>query len=193
MAPTGSGKSLVIQSLALHDLAHGKKVIVAVPQLSIGRGYERDSIEVDGERREWEPAIRVDTADVRSIVRFLLEPGAASEAGRTLVCSQTALAMAANDPALAEAADPWRGVSLFLDEAHHSRTSEGSDRVRQTAHQIENSLGAIVKHYLLQESGPLTLITATWMRTDEAAIVPRPLLETFARYHRTIGPAYERS
>lgn len=39
-APTGSGKSTVVEALGLHDLARGMKVIVAIPQLSVASGYE---------------------------------------------------------------------------------------------------------------------------------------------------------
>ncbi len=74
-APTGSGKSAVVQSLGLHDLGQGRKVIVAVPQLSIGRGYGRETIDLDGERREWDPCVQVQTAEVRRIVRFLTRRG----------------------------------------------------------------------------------------------------------------------
>ncbi|MBC7018287.1 hypothetical protein, partial [Salmonella enterica] len=106
-APTGSGKSTVVEALGLHDLAKGKKVIVAVPQLSIGRGYEREVIEIDGARGEWDP-VHVLTADVRSIGRFLVEPAAESESRRTLVCTHVALVMAAQHPNVSAVDDPWK-------------------------------------------------------------------------------------
>lgn len=183
-APTGCGKSTVVQSLGIHDLARGMKVIVTVPQLSIGRGYERETIEVDGQRREWNPAVRVETAEVRRIVRFLLEPPAASESARTLVCTQLALVMASEHPDVAAVADPWKDVSLFVDEAHHSLALGEVVGRGGRRRSLQNSLGTIVNHYLQAGSGPLTLITATWMRTDDGAIVPAIALETFARYHR---------
>lgn len=183
-APTGSGKSLVVESLGLHDLALGRKVIVAVPQLAIGRGYERELIELDGEHREWNPAIHVHAADVRSIVRFLVDPPATSGSGRTIVCTHLALVMAAEQLNLA-ATDPWKDVSLFLDEAHHAMALvKVAGRRRRAPRSLENALGAIVNHYLRAGSGPLTLVTATWMRTDNGAIVPASQLGAFERYHR---------
>lgn len=184
-APTGSGKSMVVQSLGLNDLADGMKVIVAVPQLSIGGGYERETIELDGELREWDPAVRVHTADVRTIVRFLLEPPGNSESERALVCTHVALVLAAQHPDVIAATDPWRNVSLFLDEAHHVLTFDGDADGTQDDDAVENALGAIVRHYLREAPAPLTLITATWMRTDDGPIVPRSELNSFARYHRT--------
>ncbi len=187
IAPTGSGKSIVVKALALADLTLGRKVIIAVPQLAIGHGYDDESIELDGLTRDWQPAHRIRTTDVRTIVRLLLDDVlGTTESSRTLVCTHQALVLAAEHPQVKEPrGELWKNVALFLDEAHHSLSSDQEHSPTASTPPLENSLGALVAHYLREKSGPLTLITATWMRTDEGAIVPRTQLPCFAKYVRS--------
>lgn len=80
--------------------------------------------------------------------------------------------MAATHPDVIAAHAPWRDVSLFLEEAHHSLAVDETAS-RRAGHRVQpNALGQIVTHYVSEKATPLTLITATWMRTDDGRGLP---------------------
>lgn len=182
IAPTASGKSTLVKALACDELTSdpSMRAIVAVPQTMIARSFGAIRLRLGQHTFQW--AAGHDLADdspqtIRRLIEFLKAPPACDLAGRILLCTHQTL-VRAHQRLIAEGgpAGPWAGVSLYLDETHHSQAD---------AVDVANRLGELVGHWLDAAPGPLTLITATWLRGNLAAIVPSDRMADFARF--TLG------
>lgn len=176
IAPMGAGKSTLAVAMALYDLNRGLKVIVAYPQRAIAHGFGRKYIELPGGKvHEWVPRKAPDEVEsVADIVKFILAPPSADRAGRTVICTHAALVRVFAILKAMGKKDPWKGTALIIDEGHHSQYDEDGQAVRSST----NCLGEIVRHYVQLKSGPLTVATATWLRT-EGSIIPKNVVGCF--------------
>ncbi len=185
IAPTGSGKSLLIKALAAEELARDPKarVVIAVPQKIIGSSFGSESVCLrDGKRVDFE----IDSANmllngvgcVNAITEWLKAKPGKTIGSRTIVCTQATLNAAHKKimDGRKSKRSPWEGVSLFLDEAHHSLADGGGSGADT------NRLGKLVTHWIEREPGPMLLTTATWIRADEMTIVPESVRGDFTAY-----------
>ena len=199
LAPTGSGKSTLIKSLAAEELQRDPrtKVVIAVPQLIIARSFGDvpQGILCDGKVVTWKVghnlADRDGKAAVSALCAFLQgKPGTTPES-RTLVCSHQTLVLAHQRLVKNAKRSPWHGVSLYVDEAHHSRAEDAGDvgdsnETNEQVAALNNRLGQLVAHWLDRAPGPLLLATATWLRANLMDIVPKDRMGEFKRYVLTM-------
>jgi len=200
VGPTGSGKSLVVEGLALQDLLDGccDKAIVAVPQSIIASSFDGGGQPFQlpsGQTVRWEPGHRlIETDDVVARLRgFLTRPLKLTRTNpeRILVCSHAAL-VAYHNKFHTTAASDWsdyEGVALSIDEAHHVRCPDDDVESEDDADDAaRNKLGRLIGEWLGQRKvGPLTMVTATWFRTDQIAIIPPDRYASFTRYNFSIA------
>ena len=183
IGPTGCGKSKLAKAIALADLRKGLKVVVAVPQHVIGAGFKYEEIVMpDGKVETWEPHVVTREADIASLKNFLLEPPTPDLSGRIFVCTHDVLRLAFKE--LRGKTDAWVGTSLIIDETHHSmyedRDEDDEDSIEE---ENANELGKVVGHYLANDSGPITLMTATWLRSDGKIVGNQKSRFTIDMYH----------
>ena len=203
IAPTGSGKSLVQKALA-HDCAlRGDRVLIVVPESIIikqfGTDLNRYSLNVAGmyATLAWKvtggnlldassckttcegDAIRNDDGIISRLKRFITSPVPSAVEDRVLVCTHASLVAAFKQIPKSE----WKNVTLFIDEAHHSKYIEEEDLTKaeiQERRDINGALANIIRHYLkTPTAGRLMLTTATWLRGDSQTIVPEENLHRF--------------
>jgi len=188
ISPTGSGKSTLMKALTLDDLDRDPsgKVIIALPQLLIAGSFEVADLVIEGRVRHWESSRRLldGNQTVESVVSFLRDTPTTPEQ-RILVCTHQTL-VAAHERLLKAAkgsASPWKGVSLYIDETHHSRSADLPDDIdiaqAKKERALQNKLGKVVAHWLDKDPGRLLLATATWMRSNWTDIVPRSRWDDF--------------
>lgn len=170
IGPTGSGKGMTIRALAAHDTLRPFKqskrfqryfkAIISYSQNAIAPGYEPvKAFNIkgpDGKPLTFAFAARADEGTVAKLVDFIRTPAAGDKPGRVMLCTHAALVRAAS--IVQDDKKAWHGLSLFIDEAHHSQYNDPDDT---------NKLGALVHHYVTKKPGPITLATATWMRTND--------------------------
>lgn len=199
VAPTASGKSLLIIALVLKDLQDGRaqKGIVSVPQSIIASGFDGGlKLKLPGGQIvTWTPGHRlIETTNIVERIRsFLVTPLAVNKLNpeRILICSHAALVAYHSKYHGPTATNPndwsdYREVAISIDEAHHSRApGEESEEDARDAEAC-NRLGQFVSDWLDRKPGPLTLTSATWFRTDRIAIVPPTRYDEFARYTHTM-------
>ena len=187
--PTGSGKSVGVVMLACRDRDNGQKVLVSVPQTIIASSFRTRKIQLpDGSVADWCPRNNPEDAtiagQVQTVVDFVLDAVPVTPALRSMLCTHQALVLAfARISAMNLGVDSWKGTSLFLDEAHHTKVSDDEDETEEL--ESQNKLGGVAKHYLENNSAPLTMITATWGRTD-SQILPEAEFKKFERYYLSV-------
>ena len=173
-APTASGKTLVMKALSADWHAQGRKCILAVPQEIIGRSHTRvppghSAIQIllpGGRSVGWRPdEVLLDVPHtVDKLVAFLR----AKDAG-ILLCTHATLVAAAKRLADLDM-KLWERVALFIDEGHHTLIDPKS----------VNHLGRLL-HWWADHNpdGPLTMVSATWMRSDMGAMLPDVAFDCF--------------
>jgi hypothetical protein len=165
-ASTGAGKSRSIKLNALKWCARSPqhKVIVVVPQLSIGREYNKETIvDKTGVVWSWQNAINLcGASDTTAETRAFLDSNAMAVSNRVMVCSNATLVLA-----LKEYKNPISNLKLISDEAHHISTA-----VDTAGDTRANGLGSVVLRLLQDPSNSIMMVTATLFRTDATHIVP---------------------
>jgi hypothetical protein len=157
-APPASGKSRALMFLALDKLFNQglKKVIVAVPERSIGASFASTPLSHDGFFADWEvlPQNNLcspggDSSKVSAVKRFLEGPDA------VLVCTHATLRFAhdAIDEQLFE------GVVLAIDEFHHVSASEAS------------RLGELVRSVMRNTGAHVIAMTGSYFRGDAIPVL----------------------
>lgn len=188
-APTGSGKSTLIKALSAVELADDPKmkVVITVPQRIIGGSFGAlkdqcnpvTNLRVKGHHYEWEAGVSLlNVANpVKRLLAFLKAPPGKTPAERVAVCTHATLVAAQKHIAKEKPKrNPWKGVSLYIDEAHHAQCSEAEDEA------MSNRLGQLVAYWLDHKLGHITLTTATWLRPNLGAIVPPERMGSFTPF-----------
>lgn len=134
-APPASGKSRALMFVALDKLLHQgrKKVIVAVPERSIGASFSTTNLTTHGFYADWEIEERNNLCDpgssagkVDEFIRFLNGPDA------TLVCTHATLRFAFERLS----PDVFNGAVLAIDEFHHVSADIENSRLGQLLHDV---------------------------------------------------------
>jgi hypothetical protein len=157
-APPASGKSRALMFLALDKLFNQglKKVIVAVPERSIGASFGNTLLTEAGFFADWEvlPQNNLcspgpDSSKVEAVRRFLEGPDA------LLICTHATLRFAhdALDKQL------FDGVVLAIDEFHHVSASEAS------------RLGELVRSVMKSTSAHVIAMTGSYFRGDAIPVL----------------------
>lgn len=158
-APPASGKSRALMYIALDKLVNQgrRKVIVAVPEKSIGSSFENTLLSEQGFFADWivEDKNNLclgsgdDKSKVASFAKFM-----ASE-DKILICTHSTLrfALAAGSP------EDLNGCVLAIDEFHHVSTHQDS------------KLGGLLKDVMRGSDVQIIAMTGSYFRGDNEAIL----------------------
>jgi superfamily II DNA or RNA helicase len=174
-APPASGKSRALMFIALDKLIHQgiDKVIVAVPERSIGGSFGATDLQSHGFYADWEPDPRYnlctpggEKSKVEAFKKFL------DSKKRILICTHATLRFAF------EQLDEKRfdGTLLAIDEFHHV-SADGESR-----------LGELVRLILDKSTAHMVAMTGSYFRGDS---VPVLLPEDEAKFTKVTYNYYE--
>lgn len=162
-APPASGKSRAMMFVALDKLANQgiRKVIVSVPEKSIGRSFKDTKLKDSGFFEDWKVApyynlcdsLGSETSKRKKVHEFLL-PATSS---KILVCTHSTLRNAMKDVPNEQLNDVFFGI----DEFHH------------TSADANNNLGELIRRLLNETSAHVLAMTGSYFRGD-AIPVMRP-------------------
>ena len=158
-APPASGKSRALMFVALDKLYNQgrKKVIVAVPERSIGASFSSTSLTKFGFFADWEVKPEHNLCDpgssqgkVGAFVDFLAGPDA------TMICTHATLRFAFEKLA----PEAFNGTVLAIDEFHHVSAD------------IENSrLGALLREVMNGSDVHIVAMTGSYFRGDSVPVL----------------------
>lgn len=167
-APPASGKSRALMFLALDKLQNQgvKKVIVAVPEKSIGGSFGKTDLKNDGFFSNWEPkpennlcTAGADKSKVKAFVNFL----ASDE--RILICTHSTLRFAFD----ATTEDQFNNTLLAIDEFHHVSAHE------------ENRLGELLKRIITKTNAHIIAMTGSYFRGDTVPVLDPEVESKFTK------------
>ena len=176
-APPASGKSRAMMFVALDKLANQgiRKVVVAVPEKSIGRSFRNTNLKDYGFFADWKVAHYYNLCDSlgseiskRKVLGEFLQP---ENKAQILVCTHSTLRNA-----MKNIPNEWLSDVFFgIDEFHH------------TSADANNNLGELIRRLLNETSAHILAMTGSYFRGD-AVPVMRP--EDEARFQPTINYNY---
>ena len=152
-APPASGKSRALMYIALDKLAHQgiKKVVVAVPEKSIGRSFKNTDLITGGFYANWKVAPYFNLTDVKNeqdkkgrFIEFF------SHSAKVLVCAHATLRNAMKE--LPDEA--FNDALLAIDEFHHTSADANSN------------LGDVVRRVMNNSTGHIVAMTGSYFRGD---------------------------
>lgn len=158
-APPASGKSRALMFVALDKLYNQgrKKVIVAVPERSIGASFAPTALTKHGFWADWEIKDENNLCDagssagkVGAFLKFLEGPDA------TLVCTHATLRFAFEKLA----PDAFNGTVLAIDEFHHVSADTESSR-----------LGALLRDVMNGSDAHIVAMTGSYFRGDSVPVL----------------------
>jgi hypothetical protein len=168
-APPASGKSRALMYLALDKLQNQglKKVIVAVPEMSIGGSFGTTDLKKDGFFANWNPNPEynlcmpgVEKSKVKAFHRFMDDP-----TSQILICTHATLRFACEE--LDESF--FNDCLLAIDEFHHVAVSE------------DNKLGELLKNVMTKSSAHIVAMTGSYFRGDNVPVMHPEDEAKFAR------------
>ena len=159
-APPASGKSRAMMFVALDKLAHQgiKKVVVAVPEKSIGRSFKPTALKKYGFFADWEVPTYFNLCDTENekekVKRFkeFVEPYTKAQ---TLVCTHATLRFALKELTNEQLNDLFFGI----DEFHH------------TSADADNGLGELVRRLMNQTNAHILAMTGSYFRGDGTPVL----------------------
>lgn len=158
-APPASGKSRALMFIALDKLANQgiKKVIVAVPEKSIGRSFKNTNLKEFGFFEDWRVAPYFNLCDTTNekdkaerFCEFFRQDSA-----RILVCAHATLRNASAQ--LSD--DTFNDCLLAIDEFHH------------TSADVNSGLGDIVRRVMNHTNGHIIAMTGSYFRGDGVPVL----------------------
>ncbi|MBR0166705.1 MAG: DEAD/DEAH box helicase family protein [Prevotella sp.] len=153
-APPASGKSRALMFIALDKLVNQgiKKVVVAVPEKSIGRSFKNTNLVNGGFFANWEVPPYFNLTDVKNeqdkkgrFKEFFLNSKA-----KVLVCAHATLRNATKE--LSD--DTFNDTLLAIDEFHHTSADANSN------------LGDVVRRVMYHSTGHIIAMTGSYFRGD---------------------------
>ncbi len=175
-APPASGKSRALMFVALDKLYNQglKKVVVAVPEKTIGRSFKNTQLKKHGFFADWRVAPYFDLCDGENerdkTGRF--KEFFANSNNRILICTHATLrfAMKEMDNSI------FNDCLLAIDEFHHASAS------------IESGLGDLLRDLMAESSVHVVAMTGSYFRGDGIPVM-RP--EDESRFHHITYNYYE--
>lgn len=157
-APPASGKSRALMFIALDKLVNQniKKVIVAVPERSIGASFSPTDLVSHGFIANWEPNLKYnlctpgsDKSKVKAFISFL------ESDERILICTHATLRFAFEGIQPTDLND----TLLAIDEFHHV-SADG-----------ENRLGEVIRNIMAKSTAHLVAMTGSYFRGDSVPVL----------------------
>ena len=153
-APPASGKSRALMFIALDKLEHQglKRVVVAVPEKSIGRSFQNTKLKPYGFFADWEVTPYFNLTDVKNekdkkgrFIEFFHQSST-----RILVCAHATLRNG-----MKEISDEdFNDTLLAIDEFHHTSADANSN------------LGDVVRRVMNNSTGHIVAMTGSYFRGD---------------------------
>ena len=177
-SPPASGKSRALMFLALYKLRHQgiRKVIVAVPECTIGASFAPTPLSRFGFFADWQPDSRYNLctpdSDTSTGKVNLFKEFMGNDAD-ILICTHATLRFAFEQLSPAD----FDGCLLAIDEFHHS-----------SADKQENRMGDLVHKVLYESSAHVIAMTGSYFRGDN---VPVMMPEDEARFERVVFSYYD--
>lgn len=174
-APPASGKSRALMFIALDKLYHQglKKVIVAVPERSIGGSFGTTDLKKDGFFASWEPnpiynlcSEGGEKSKVEAFKKFMADDE------RILICTHATLRFAFKELEDAK----FDNCLLAIDEFHHV-SADG-----------ENQLGELLRSVIPNSTAHIVAMTGSYFRGDS---VPVLLPQDEAKFAKVTYNYYE--
>ena len=134
-APPASGKSRALMFIALDKLAHQgiKKVIIAVPERSIGASFQKTNLKENGFFEDWKPEDKYnlctagsDESKVTLFSKFL------DSDSKILICTHATLRYAYEEVE----ENKFNDCLLAIDEFHHVSADKDSSKLGNLLHSI---------------------------------------------------------
>ncbi len=176
-APPASGKSRALMFLALDKLKNQglKKVIVAVPERSIGSSFAKTDLMKFGFYANWEPNDKYNLCtpgsdNSQSKVKSFHDFMAGNE--QILICTHATLRFACEE--LTE--DKFNNTVLAIDEFHHVSAD------------VNNRLGDILRNIMEKSTAHIIAMTGSYFRGDSVPVL-KP--EAEARFTKVTYNYYE--
>lgn len=153
-APPASGKSRALMFIALDKLEHQglKRVVVAVPEKSIGRSFKNTNLTNGGFFADWKVAPYFNLTDVKNeqdkkgrFIEFFHQNKA-----RILVCAHATLR---------------NGMKELEDEAFND-TLLAVDEFHHTSADANSNLGDVVRRVMNNSTGHIVAMTGSYFRGD---------------------------
>lgn len=182
-APPASGKSRALMFIALDKLEHQgiKKVVVAVPEKSIGRSFQNTELKKFGFFADWKVAPYFNLCDAtddkdkaKRFVEFFNQDNA-----KVLVCAHATLRNG-----MKEISDEqFNDCLLAIDEFHH------------TSADVSSGLGDVVRRVMNNSTGHVVAMTGSYFRGDGVPVLraedeARFFLVTYNYYQQLNGYRY---
>lgn len=186
-APPASGKSRALMFLALDKLHNQgiRKVIVAVPERSIGSSFARTDLMQHGFFANWEPndeynlctpGSDASQSKVQAFAQFM----ASSEP--ILICTHATLRFACDQIPV----EQFNGVLLAIDEFHHVSADDN------------NRLGEVLRAIMQGSSAHIIAMTGSYFRGDSVPVLAPEVEAAFTKvtynyYEQLNGYTYLKS
>ena len=158
-APPASGKSRALMFVALEKLRQGmvKKVIVAVPERSIGKSFASTNLTSGGFHTDWEVTRRYDLCSPggESMKTGVFAAFMEDKDAKTLVCTHSTLRFAYDKIGK----DAFNDCLLAIDEFHHV----SSER--------DNKLGELIRTIMNETNAHILAMTGSYFRGDCMAVL----------------------
>lgn len=178
-APPASGKSRALMFVALDKLVNQglKKVIVAVPEMSIGSSFKDTDLMTYGFYSNWTVEDKynlcstgedqADPSKVKAVIQFLDDANA-----KILVCTHATLRFAYRQLSV----DKFNDCVLAIDEFHHTSASG------------DNQLGNLIDGVMNHSTAHIIAMTGSYFRGDT---VPILLPQDEAKFEQVTYSYYE--
>ena len=153
-APPASGKSRALMFIALYKLKYQglKRVVVAVPEKSIGRSFQNTQLKPYGFFEDWKVAPYFNLTDVKNEKdkkgRFL--EFFSQDSAKILVCAHATLRNGMKEIS----DDAFNDTLLAIDEFHH------------VCADAESNLGDVVRRVMNNSTGHIVAMTGSYFRGD---------------------------
>lgn len=173
-APPASGKSRALMFIGLDKLENQgmKKVIVAVPERSIGSSFKTTDLTSHGFFRDWEisdrwnlctPGSDGSASKVKAFAEFMASDD------ELLVCTHATLRFAFEQIGI----DPFDGCVVAIDEFHHVSAD------------VDNKLGEVVRTLLDDGRPHIVAMTGSYFRGDRLPVLRPEDEEKFTKVSYT--------
>jgi len=175
-APPASGKSRALMFIALDKLKNQgvKKVIVAVPEKSIGGSFEKTDLKSHGFFADWNPSPEYnlctaggDKSKVQAFLRFM------ESDEQILICTHATLRFAFEQVDETK----FNDVLLTIDEFHHVSSDKEN-----------NKLGSLLHLIMAKSSAHVVAMTGSYFRGDT---IPVLMPEDEAKFNKVTYNYYE--
>lgn len=159
-APPASGKSRALMFLAVDKLVNQgiRKVIVAVPERSIGSSFSKTDLKKDGFFANWEPndiynlctpGDEGSSSKVKAFHKFM------DSDEKILICTHATLRFACEE----------------LDEAKFNNTLLAIDEFHHVSADVNNRLGELLKSIMTKSTAHIIAMTGSYFRGDSVPIL----------------------